>query len=531
MFRIVMFMAPLIVSCSSSASSEIQNWADEQASEHAFNAIAAAYINDGEVTHYAAGRVSPDSDVLPDASTRFEIGSITKSFTDLLLAEMVEAGQVSYDTTIRDILGTEVTFANEGIGNITLLQLATHTSGLARMPANFAPGDPLDPFKDFDEEALFAALAMARDKQPLGNHYTYSNFGVGTLGYLLGRVHGNGYVAAVTELVLEPMEMNNTGFGPDKNSAVPYRGGAVVSHWSLDSLAGAGALHSNTNDLVRAAQILLGDIDNPFAHDLEADKEVLSPASGFEVTRVWHVARSSSGPVYWHNGGTGGFSTFFGFRPTTNEAVIILVSGDTDPTEFGLMQLTIDDPLPPNETIDESVLGQYEFNETLSAGIYEMEGALVGQLSGQPPVGLYSLGDDWYAVDLADASIRFLREDNRVVAVELVQNGVVQTANRTADVAEAVARTEIDVSKEDLAAYVGEYVINANAKFTIRMGEEALEAQLTGQPFFPIFAKDDDIFFYKVVDAELHFERNDEGSINALVLRQGANVQRAERQN
>lgn len=529
MLRIAILMAPMLVSCSAASPSEIQDWADELASENAFTAIAAATIKDGEVTHIAAGRMSPDSDDLPDANTTFEIGSITKSFTDLLLAEMVEAGQVSYDTTIRDIIGTEITFANQAIGDITLLQLATHTSGLARMPANFAAVDPMDPYKDFDNAALLAALAMARDKQPLGNHYTYSNLGVGTLGYLLGKVHGEGYVTALTEIVLEPMGMNNTGFTPGVQSATPYRGGQVVSHWSLDAMAGAGALHSSINDLTHAAQILLGNIENPLNHDLEADQEIFAPADGFEVTRVWHVARSSRGPVYWHNGGTGGFFAFLGFRPATSEAVVILVSGDTDPTEFGLTLLAIDDPLPPDGSIDESILGQYEFNGAQGAGIYELDGMLVGQLSGQPPVGLYALGDDWYAIDLADASVRFLREGDQVSAIELVQNGIVQTGSRTADIAQAVARTEVEIPEERLVDFVGEYVINENAKFTIRIGADELEAQLTGQPFFPIFAKGDDVFFYRVVDAELHFERDDEGKIDALVLRQGAIVQRAER--
>ena len=525
----LLFSACLLISCTGTESNAIQDWIDEQTSDSEFIAIAAAYLKDGEVTHFAGGRVAPGSDIRPDADIQFEIGSLTKSFTDLLLAEMVEKEFVTFDTTIGDLLGDDVTLNNAAVSDITLLQLATHTSGLARMPANFAPTDPLDPYREYDENALLMGLTMARDKQPLGNQYTYSNLGVGTLGYLLGRAYGDGYIAAMNELVIAPLGLTRTSFDPADGSATPYRGGAAVKNWSLDALAGAGALRSTTNDLIRFAKIMLGEIENPLEHDLEANKEILAPASGFKVTRVWHVASSGDGEVYWHNGGTGGFWSFFGFRPATDEALVMLVSGDPDPTRFGMEVMAIDPPEPDMTEIDEAIFGQYALNETLGIGIYDIEGTLVGQVSGQPPAGLHSVGEDWYAIDIADASVRFLREDDQVVALELVQNGIVQTASRSADVAEAVSKTELTLSHEVLEGYVGEYAINADAKFTIRLGEEQLEAALTGQGFFPVFAKGDDVFFYKVVDAELHFVRDDQGTVNALVLHQGGIVQRAER--
>ena len=496
----------LSFSCSPASELDIQAWIDEQVENGAVLAVTAVHLQDDEATFFAGGRRAPGTDGLPDASSQFEIGSITKAFTNLLLAELVEQDKVAYDTTIGELLGEDIEFANEAVASVSLLQLATHTSGLPRLPANLAPTDQLDPYKGYDEAALLTGVAGTRDKQPLGHHYAYSNFGVGLLGYLLGRVHGGGYEVALTELVLQPLGLENTGFERADESVSPFRSGKVVKDWTFVALAGAGGLRSSTRDLAAVARVMLGALDNPLAHDLDADRIVVSEAGGFDITRVWHVGQSPDGKIFWHNGGTGGFWSFFGFKPATNEAAAILVSGDPDPTGLGLRWLGFASPRPPAGDIDSSIFGQYDLNPNFGIGVYEMRGVLVAQASGQMPLGLHRIDDDWYAMDVADASLRFIREDDAVVALELAQNGMLQRAAKTSDTAAALAKTATEVTREELAAFVG-------------------------QPFFPVFAKGDDKFFYKVVDAELHFERDDEGKVNALVLHQGGIVQRAEKVN
>ncbi|MEJ2274245.1 MAG: serine hydrolase [Woeseiaceae bacterium] len=471
-----LFVAIVFWSCGHADDFDIEDWIDEQVGSGAVLSVTAMHVDGGEVIPYGGGETAPDSGESPDANTQFEIGSITKAFTNLLLAEMVARDAVSYETTIGELLGDDFTFANDAVGGITLLQLATHTSGLPRLPANLAPTDQLDPYRGYDEEALLEGIAGARDKQPLGNHYAYSNFGVGLLGYLLGQVQGDGYSGAF-------------------------------------------------------ATILLGEADNPLAHDLQADRKIVAPAGGFDITRVWHVGDSPDGKIFWHNGGTGGFWSFFGFRPATNEAVAILVSGDTEATGVGLRWLGFEPGQPPAADNDRSLLGQYNLNANFGIGVYEMDGRLVAQASGQMPLGLQEVGDDWYAMDVADASLHFLRENGKVVALELAQNGMLQRAEKSSDTAAALTKESVGKSRDALAAYVGEYPLNPSVKFTIRLAEEHLEAMLTGQPFFPIFPQGGDKFFYKVVDAELHFERDEHGDVDAVVLHQGGIVQRAEKAN
>jgi serine-type D-Ala-D-Ala carboxypeptidase/endopeptidase len=526
-----LFVAIVFWSCGHADDFDIEDWIDEQVGSGAVLSVTAMHVDGGEVIPYGGGETAPDSGESPDANTQFEIGSITKAFTNLLLAEMVARDAVSYETTIGELLGDDFTFANDAVGGITLLQLATHTSGLPRLPANLAPTDQLDPYRGYDEEALLEGIAGARDKQPLGNHYAYSNFGVGLLGYLLGQVQGDGYSGALEELVIRPLGLERTGFERAAQSAVAWRGGQVVKDWSLDALAGAGSLRSTTGDLARFATILLGEADNPLAHDLQADRKIVAPAGGFDITRVWHVGDSPDGKIFWHNGGTGGFWSFFGFRPATNEAVAILVSGDTEATGVGLRWLGFEPGQPPAADNDRSLLGQYNLNANFGIGVYEMDGRLVAQASGQMPLGLQEVGDDWYAMDVADASLHFLRENGKVVALELAQNGMLQRAEKSSDTAAALTKESVGKSRDALAAYVGEYPLNPSVKFTIRLGEEHLEAMLTGQPFFPIFPQGEDKFFYKVVDAELHFERDEHGDVDAVVLHQGGIVQRAEKAN
>ncbi len=524
------FVALLTLAPTGNASeSALQDWINESIAGGADLAISAAHYKDGNVSYYSGGSTQPAGGESIDETTQFQIGSITKTFTNLLLAEMVARGDVDYDTTIGDILDGAVEFANPAVADITLMQLATHSSGLPRLPVNLVTSDPLNPYKGYDEEKLLAGVAMSRAQQPLGNHYSYSNFGVGLLGYLLGRVHGDGYHAALEALVLQPLGLEETGFDAS-NASAGFRGGEVVPDWTLDSIDGAGGLWSSASDLMRIAAIQLGDLDNPFKHAIDDDHIVQGSASpGFRLTRVWHAANSDDGTIYYHNGGTGGFWSFFGFRPASNEAIAVMVSGDTDPSSLGFNMLSRTAFVTSAAEIDDSVFGQYQLAPNVGVGVYAIESTLVGQVSGQGPLPLSAIGNDWYAVGPVDASIRFVRDKGQVVAMELAQNGVLQKAPRVAPEAKLSEREVVSVTPESLADFAGEYPLNSAVKFTIRIAGDGLQAQLTGQPFVPVYAAGEDVFFYKVVDAELRFERDASGTVNALVLHQGSIVQRAEK--
>ena len=372
---------------------------------------------------------------------------------------------------------------------------------------------------------------MTRAKQPLGKIYRYSNFGAGLSGHMLGLAYESDYIDALNTHVIKPLGLQHIGVVELDDRAVGFSRGGVVPPWTFgDATAAAGALWGSTSDFERLAKIMLGMEPFPLKHDMEKNREILADTrGGFDVTRVWHVAYAEDQPIFWHSGGTGGYSSFFGFRPDTQQAVAILVSGNEQPLDVALKHLGWTKREPDFPDVDASLFGEFQLTPELSAGVYEQDGLLVGQLSGQPALNLQSLGNDWYAVDGADASLHFIREDAAVVAFELVQEGLVQRAEKVADVAAATARKESTLPPDVLASYHGSYTMNANAKFTVRGRDGGLEVQLTGQPFLPVYAAEKDIFFYKIVDAELHFERDGNDEVVAVTLKQGAINQRAER--
>lgn len=510
---------------------DVARWTAEGVSEGKVMSITSAWRTGDAVEYAHAGNIRATGDSPPGLDTQYEIGSITKVFTNLLLAEMVARDLVRYDTTVGELLGDDVAFANDAVADITLARLATHTSGLPRMPGNFIPADPQDPFANYSGVLLEQGIASARAAQPLGEHYAYSNFGLGLLGHLLGQVHGGGYAAALRELVIEPLGLEQTTLKPGTSAAVGSSGGTVVPGWTFDAMAGAGALWGTTTDLLALTDVMLGREASPFRTpiaDVLAQTDI--EAGAFGVTRVWHTAAAGDATIYWHNGGTGGFRSFVGFRSDDGRAIALLVSGLGDPTGFGLEWLGREAPEQKAGAHDTAIIGTYELRPGFTIRVSDERGRLTAQASGQPELPITRIDDDWYAVDAFDASLHFVREGDAVTAVELAQNGVLQRGERTSDSGEAPEKVEVTLSESELAAFEGAFtMVAAPVTFTIRQRESGLEAQITGQPFYPIFAKGDDVFFYKVVDAELHFERDDDGAVSALTLHQGGIRQRAVR--
>src|SRR5262249_36772423 len=146
---------------------------------------------------------------LPDEHSLFEIGSITKGFTGLLLADMVRKGEVSLDDPASKYARPGAKLPLRGGKEITLRDLVTHTSGLPRLPPKFAPANPRNPYADFTEDKLYEALAATEIRGTL-NHYEYSNFGFMWLSELLARRLGKPYDAALKERVLDPLGMSET---------------------------------------------------------------------------------------------------------------------------------------------------------------------------------------------------------------------------------------------------------------------------------------------------------------------------------
>jgi serine-type D-Ala-D-Ala carboxypeptidase/endopeptidase len=210
-----------------------------------------------------------DNGKTPDSDTVYEIGSVTKTFTAAILAQAVLSGRVTLDTPVAQLLPS-FKIPSRGDKEITLGELGTQTSGLPRLPSNLLPKDLSNPYVDYDAAKLKAFLAGYQLPRDPGASYEYSNLGFGLLGYALGQLEHTTYGAAADEEIFKPLGMTMSGvvfteamrahFAPGHDNT-----GKVAKNWGFDVLAGAGAIRSTANDMLRYLKANMGIDRSPLA--------------------------------------------------------------------------------------------------------------------------------------------------------------------------------------------------------------------------------------------------------------------------
>ncbi len=289
--------------------------------------IAIGEIQGTEANFGSAGLLSIDGPSV-DENTLFEIGSITKVFTGILLADAVLKKQASLNDPIIKYLKDELP-EDCPVGKVTLFELSTHTSGLPRIPGDLLleKSDPDDPYAHYGEKELFDYLLQFEegDFESPGK-FSYSNLGVGLLGVLLERISGKPYEILLAEIILTPLGMNDTfvqrhsGDIPPAHTdrfATGHRGGQPLDHWNIDALCAAGAIVSTANDMITFAEAnWSSDTPAPLSHamTLAATRQAGRMGLG------WHI----SGKGLFHNGGTGGFLSELTVSPEDQTARISL---------------------------------------------------------------------------------------------------------------------------------------------------------------------------------------------------------------
>lgn len=298
-------------------------------------ALAVGVVRGDETLVRGFGRVSPDSDAPPDGSTVFEIGSITKGFTGILLALASIEGGVSLDDPITKWMPGGAPPPERDGATFTLGQLASHVSGLPRLPVPFEPADPANPYADFDDAKLDAFVAGARLLRAPGEKYLYSNVGFGILGRVLAREAGSDYESLARSRLLEPLAMRDTAILLDDSMrarlAAPCEKPGVPAHnWDIPTLAGAGALRSTADDMTRFLRANLHPPEGPLGDAIRLSHRPRHPIRrGVDVALGWHVV-DLAGPgvrMVWHDGGTGGYHSFFGVSHEIDAGVVVLGSG------------------------------------------------------------------------------------------------------------------------------------------------------------------------------------------------------------
>lgn len=269
------------------------------------------------------------------ASSVFEIGSVTKTFTGAVLADMVRRGEVKLDDPVSKHLPRGVRVPSLDGRQITLLDLATHMSGLPRFPTGYVP-DPANPYGDYAAEDLYAFLNSHELARAPGAKFEYSNLGMGLLGHALARRAGTkSFQTLVAERVLRPLGMKMTAYGrPAALAPWMTKGhnqqGEVATPFDMSDvavLAGGGGLKSNVTDLMTYLEANLGEPTSPLEHAMrDAHRAHHSPRPGMEVGLGWMTMRRAPLTLVGLNGGTAGYSTFVAFDPETRAGVVVLAN-------------------------------------------------------------------------------------------------------------------------------------------------------------------------------------------------------------
>jgi D-alanyl-D-alanine-carboxypeptidase/D-alanyl-D-alanine-endopeptidase len=308
---------------------------------------------DGHTRIVAAGDPGPGRPPL-DGNTVFEIGSITKVFTATVLASLAEEGEVRLDDPVQKYLPASVKMPTLSGKPITLELLAEQRSGLPRMPDNFKPADPNNPYADYSVQQMYDFLSHYQLTRDPNETFEYSNLGVGLLGHVLSLATGKSYEALVRERVTAPLGMTHTSIAltpwmRDHLALGHDPQGKVVANWDLPTLAGAGALRSTTLDMLKFLDANLhpprGTLGNAMAL---AQRERAPAMSGMSIGLNWLSMHVGADTMVWHNGGTGGYRTFVGFVPSRKLGVVVLTnSGGAGADDIGMHLLNSSVPLAP----------------------------------------------------------------------------------------------------------------------------------------------------------------------------------------
>lgn len=484
---------------------------------------------DGSVTWYLAGDLPGTAEVVA-ANVSFEIGSITKVFTGLLLAQAMVEERVSLDTTVSALL-PHWEFGSEEVAAITVEELATHTSGLPRLPGNLLSANQPDPYAPYTAAMLASFLRVYVPSEPLEKRYAYSNLGTGLLGHALAQgVWKVDFKDALQLKVLEPLGLDNTIIattGIDATGlAPPHSGAESRAPWTFDVLAAAGALRSTGNDLMRFAEGALaapdGALGDAFALTFTPRAET---EAGARIGLGWHLQELHGRTVWEHGGGTGGFSTWLGVDREARTAVVVLSNNKRAPMPLGIALLG--PPEAPAEATAAPALtdaelaaytGDYPLFDGFILTLTVRDGQLYGQATGQGAFPLTWSDKDLFVNPDIDARVVFDRDDNnKVTGLTLYQMGRAMPAERHPD---GIERDYLTLPEEVLEDYVGKYRLSSRMVFTITARDGQLFAQLTDQPAMPVFAREVDRFFYKAVEAELVFARDEKGNVTSLTLYQ-----------
>ena len=380
---------------------------------------------------------APDGRAL-DGDSVFEIGSITKVFTALLLADMVQRGEVALDDPVGKYLPPEGRPRAFDGKPISLLDLATYTSGLPRMPGNMFPADEANPYAHYTVAELYGFVSYYTPQYYPGSHYEYSNLGFALLGQALALRAGRSYEELVVSRICTPLGLDDTRITLTEG----MRQRLVLGHdmdlhkvpnWDLSAFAGAGALRSTANDLFRFLDACQGRRPRSLAAASLLNVRRQTDHADLFVAAGWFVQTEHADELVWKDGGTGGYATFIGYSMRTQVAALLLSNTRSWSSTPQLARHLLNPAFPVPAVYEQIALdpvklpnyaGQYPITPKFVLTVTPRQGRLMVRATGQDEYQVYPESETRFFYRVVDAQITFeLGPDGSAVALVLHQNG------------------------------------------------------------------------------------------------------------
>lgn len=390
--------------------------------------------------------------------TVYEIGSISKVFTGMLLADAVVRGEIELDATASIDNAAGIRLPSRDDRSIKWVDLSTHRSGLPRLPGNFKPASMKNPYREYDATKAASECANFRLPRKPGDKQEYSNFAVSILGYLVAENANTTYQNLLQERIAKPLGMKDCTVDltsdQKKRFAVPHdQVGSPTLEWSFADMPGAGGVHATMFDMMRFAKAQLNPPPGKLGEAIELawEKHSDADASGSATGLGWMI--HGDGETRWHNGGTGGTRTAMFINRRIKSAVIVLcntsVGNEIDQLAAQLLQVAAGiEPQAKqsrgdmaNGGTDETsndkgakhrarLVGRYRMRNFIY-DIEDRQGHLMAKLSDQQFNEVFPDSPTKWSYRGLDAMLEFkLGRNGRATSVTLHQNGIKQTFRR-----------------------------------------------------------------------------------------------------
>ncbi|MGA9777964.1 MAG: serine hydrolase [Verrucomicrobiia bacterium] len=468
-----------------------------------------------------------------NGDTLFEIGSVTKTFTTLLLEDMIERGEMKLDDPVRKYLPDFVKVPTYHGREITLLHLATHTSALPSDPGNLSPPHWNNPYAGFTKEQLYEFLSGYALQRNPGEKVEYSNLGMGLLAQAIALKAGTNFESMVVDQICKPLKMDST-----RITLTPeLRARAAAGHdWFgkpapdmtfPEPLMGCGAIHSSANDMLKYLSANMG-----------LTQTRLSPLMGkTHVARVGNqaLAWSVSGDIVWHAGGTFGFSTFAGFDEKRRRGVVVFSNSMFDPaTDLGFLLLNSqwrDDKRPKAATLNrrasDAFVGSYQITTNYVIGIRCEKDRLFMRGSVHLSTEVVPDSEGNFFMRVSGTPVTFVRNDQGKVS-GLISYLYGYTTNpmsltKFSDQPPPMASpsrvpTVANVQSKAYEDCAGQYGIASGTTVTMSHDGDRLIMKSEGQMTLEFYPESETNFFCPYLPVRLVFIENGKGDVTGLTV-------------